>query len=207
MTFTMLRINPLIQAGLRTKLGPRLTEKERNRPWVGLHPLGHPPEFQNGQNTAQFIITFMVTFVYAVIAPITAFFLLACFILLESVYRLEFFRNYPVASDSGGKLWIGFINILVGCMVFAQLTLVGFLALKKAVAALPLMLPLIVITILFYIFINDKHIKVATTLPTSACLELDKQNEQCGLTDFSFVHARYLQSALQPGNIMRDAED
>lgn len=195
----MMRVGPLIQAFLRTKVGPRLTEKERSRKWLFFHPLSDPPEYQRGQNTASYVVMFMVTFVYATIAPITACFLLACFVLVESVYRLEFFRNYPATSDSGGKLWMGFIYIIIACMVFAQLTLVGFLALKKAVAAVPLMVPLIVITILFGIFINDKHMKVAKTLPTSTCLELDRQNEVNGLTDFSFVHSMYLQPALQPG--------
>lgn len=194
----MLRVSALIQAWLRTHLGPKLTENERNRTWMFLHPLADPPEYFHGQYTAPFITGYMVTFVYATITPITPCFLFVCFLLLESVYRLEFFRNYSRTSDSGGKIWKSFIDIILVCMIIAQLTLAGFLALKKAVAAVPLMIPLVIITILFALFVNDTHMKVTTTLPTSDCLELDRRNEAEGLVDFSFVQGKYLQPALQP---------
>jgi hypothetical protein len=200
--FTMLRVSPLFQAWARTKVGPKLTENERNRTWMWQHPLAEPPEFFHGQYTPPFITAYMVTFVYATITPITPFFMLACFLLIESVYRLEFFRNFNVKADSGGKLWKAFINIMLVCMIVAQVTLLGFLALKKAVAAVPLMVPLVIITILFFMFINDKHMQVATMLPTSVCLELDRLNAERGASDFRFVEGKYLQPALQ----LEDAE-
>lgn len=41
-TFELLRINPLIFAALRKFVGPRLTEEERQQPFLGLRPVSNP---------------------------------------------------------------------------------------------------------------------------------------------------------------------
>lgn len=153
------------------------------------------------------ILYVMVFFVYAAIAPTTSFFLYFCFILLESGYRYQYFHNYPRAFDTGGKLWLTFIQFTFACMIISQLTLIGLLVLKQSAFAGPAMGPLLAITILFIIFINGEHIVVTRNLPTRDCLLLDQKNTEAGLDDDYFGRGKYLQPALNAEAIEPNFED
>jgi hypothetical protein len=84
----LLRLYPLGCALVRRVCGPRLTSKERSKKWGWIYSLEDPPEFWHAETFAQIqILYIMIFFVYAVIAPITAFVILFCFILLEAGYR------------------------------------------------------------------------------------------------------------------------
>jgi hypothetical protein len=78
-------------------------------------------------------------------------------------------------------------------MAVAQITLAGYLALKKANVAAGLMVPLLVFQILFHISIHQRHFKVAQRIPTEYSIELDEN----GPTDFDFLRDKYKQSALK----------
>jgi hypothetical protein len=191
----LLRVIPLSVAFIRSKIGPNLTEKERSKPYREfLRPLSDPRDFEHAQVFANLVLYFMVIFVYAIISPIINYFIAFCFIAMGSGYRYQFISNYPSTPDSGGKLWYGFITICLSCMVIAQLTLVGLLALKKATYALPCMAPLIAITIGFTLYLRGKHSYVTKHLPTLDCLHIDRQN--CNEGDFDFVERKYVQPAL-----------
>jgi Calcium-dependent channel, 7TM region, putative phosphate len=58
-------------------------------------------------------------------------FLLLCFLLLESGYRYHFIHNVKPTPDSGGKLWPGFIRVLIASQLIGQCTLFGLLVLKR----------------------------------------------------------------------------
>jgi Calcium-dependent channel, 7TM region, putative phosphate len=58
----LLKITPLFIAGVRSKVGPRLTEKERNSIWMGLRPLAAPGEFAFSDVTSSAILYYMVLF-------------------------------------------------------------------------------------------------------------------------------------------------
>lgn len=68
------------------------------------------------------VLNFMVLLVYAVMSPLTAFVLGFCFFYLSVAYRHQFVYIYPPTPDSGGKMWTRFINILLVCMLVAQIT-------------------------------------------------------------------------------------
>lgn len=94
--------------------------------------------------------------------------------------------------------------LLTACQLFriwsdqiiAELTLIGLLALKKSKFA-PALIPLIVITILFIMFINEKHSLVSRFLPTRECILLDSENRAEGDVNMAFVKGAYLQPSLQ----------
>lgn len=56
------RVIPLIIAGIRGRVGPNLTEKERNSVFFGLKPLAVPGGFQFSEVTSNMILYFMVLF-------------------------------------------------------------------------------------------------------------------------------------------------
>ena len=141
------------------------------------------------------VLNFIVMLVYAVIAPLTVFIEAFCFMLLFVSYRNQFVHIYPANPDSGGKMWTSFIKILMTCMLIAEFTIVGLMALKKAVVAFPLMIPLIVITLLFNAYVHQQHFRAAEFLPSRECLKEDLRNG----TDFdlSFTKGVYLQDEMR----------
>jgi hypothetical protein len=193
----LLRVSPLAIAWARSVVGPNLTEKERNTTWLGIRPLTDPREFEFADIVSNGILYFMVVFVYGTMAPVTNWFLAFCFIIMISGYRHQLVYNYPPTPDSGGQLWISFFSITQTCLLIAEITLVGFLALKEATIATPLMVPLIIITILFNVYIKQRHFLVSSRLPSRAALKRDLQNQAEGPMNMSFVKGKYVQQALQ----------
>lgn len=64
----------------------------------------------------------MVLFVYSVISPLINFVLAFVFLALGTLLRHQFLHVYPTVPDSGGKIWTGFIKIMVTCMIIAEVT-------------------------------------------------------------------------------------
>lgn len=137
--FELLRVSYLAMAFLRSKVGPNLTEKERNTTWMGIRPLADPYQFLFGIVLGKAILYFMVSFVYATMAPITNYFLALCYALLSVAYRHQFIYIYPPFHDSGGKIWTAFVSLVITCMIVAEIVFTGWLGIKKAPISVGLM--------------------------------------------------------------------
>lgn len=180
-------------AKIRSWVGPNLTQKERDTPWMGLITLVEPWEMMFGIILGLAVLYFMVTFVYSAMTPITNYFLCLCFTLLKIGWTNQFIYVYPPIKDSGGLLWIGFVSVVITCMIIAQIVLLGWFGIKKAPVAAGLMVPLLIITILFNYYIRQQHFRVTENLPTGECNEMDYKNLPM---DYSFVRDKYKQPAL-----------
>jgi hypothetical protein len=87
-------------------------------------------------------------------------------------------------------------------MIIAQVTMVGMLALKKAGTASAMMFPLLIITILFSVYINQQHFKTTEHLSARDCMAVDlKNNAECEM-DYSFLRGQYVQPELQEREIL-----
>lgn len=212
-TVELLNLGRVAVAKIRSWFGPTLSEKERNTPWMGLITLVEPWEMMFGIILGLAVLYFMVTFVYSAMTPITNYFLCLCFTLLKIGWTNQFIYVYPPIKDSGGRLWIGFVSIVIICMLIAQFVLLGWFGIKKAPVSAGLMVPLIIITLLFICYIRQQHFVVTENLPTGECIEVDNKNMPL---DFSFVRDKYKQPALcaedlEPENakeiLFRDAVD
>lgn len=193
----LLRLYPLVCALVRKCVGPNATEKERKKTWLYIYTLEEPPEFWHAETFAQIQILYvMVLLVYAVIAPFTACALLFCFLLLEAGYRYQFIHNYPRAFDTGGKLWLTFVQFVLASLLIAEFTLAGLLALKQSKYAGPAIGPLIVVTVLFILYINSKNSQVMKFLPTKDCIRKDQERARDDLNDIS-CKDEYLQPSLK----------
>ena len=201
----LLRVSAVAIAAVRRYVGPNLSEKERNTTWMGLRPLADPLEFEHADLLSGAVLYFMVFFVYSTLAPICTFFLALCFLLLCAGYRHQFIYIYPTIPDSGGALWVNFMKIIPTCMLIAQVTILGMLALKKAATASAMMFPLFVITILFSAYIRQKHFAMAENLPARDCLTTDmKYTDEEGNPneDFEFLRKEYVQPELRDKQLM-----
>lgn len=94
-------------------------------------------------------------------------------------------------------MWLSFIRIVQFSMIIAQITLFGFLALKRTAIAIPLLVPLLLMNLLFQWYINQKHNQVATFLPSHECIEIDRKNNAMGPMDYSFLIDEYKQPQLK----------
>ncbi|GAX10876.1 hypothetical protein FisN_31Hh085 [Fistulifera solaris] len=206
LAFENIRIIPLALAYVRRFVGPRVTKKQRQTSYYFFRPLADPSEFEHASNMAQFsVLYFMIFMVYQSIAPLTCFFLGVCFMVMRPAFLHQFVYIYPTLPDSGGRIWINFIRIIMVCMTVAQLTLVGLMGLKKAGIATPLMAPLIICTILFNAYLQQQHFRVAEYLPTKECLKVDIQNGD-NFAD-SLVKGAYLQKELSDKEVFPEDVD
>lgn len=193
----LLRVSAVVQAAVRCCVGPRLTEKEQQTTWMGIRPLSNPSEFEHASLLAGTVLYFTVYFVYAALAPITTFFMFICFALMAAGYRHQFVYIYPTFPDSGGKLWVAFLRMVPVCMIIAQVTILGMLALNKTAIASAMMIPLLVITILFTMYIHQKHFVLTEHLPAKDAVAADSKMNAEREMDFDFVKDIYIQPELR----------
>jgi hypothetical protein len=192
----LFRVVPLVYSIGRAHIGRRLTKKERDQEVGFLKPLSIVEKvYFSRLLSTTYLLYFMVLFVYSTISPLVNWFCLFFFLFLSSVYRYQFVFNYPNSPDSGGEIWLSFMKVLLVCILIAQVTLSGFLALKKAAIAAPLLIPLIVITCLFIAYVNQCHFTTGEYLPAIACLSQDLANED-DKVDFSELTNEYKNPAL-----------
>jgi hypothetical protein len=197
MGIELLRVSAVIQAAIRSYVGPRLTEKEQQTTWMGIRPLSDPSGFEHANLLAGTVLYFTVYFVYAALAPITTIFMFICFALMAAGYRHQFVYIYPTFPDSGGKLWAAFFRMVPVCMIIAQVTIVGMLALNKAATASAMMIPLLIITILFSMYIHQKHFVLTEYLPAKDAVAVDWKNNAEGEMNYDFVINKYIQPELR----------
>ncbi|CAB9513971.1 CSC1-like protein ERD4 [Seminavis robusta] len=169
----LLRVVPVIMASLRGCLGPNLTEKERNQPWLFFNPLAVPPVFNHASVLSNVVLFCMILFVYAVIAPLTAIFMVLSFLVLAAGYRHQLIYIYPATQESGGRLWMSFVGIILNCMLVAEIVIIGLLALKQSAVAAILVAPVIAVTMLFKSYINQRHFQSMECLPSHECHRKD----------------------------------
>jgi len=196
----LLRISPIVNEWLGTLVkklfGYNLTEKERNTSFLGIRDIADPLEYYFGRELGmKTTLTMMVLFVYGCMSPITAYFTLGIFLLIAMGFRNQFIYVYPIANDSGGKLWLNFTKLSIACMILAEIVLCAVLFLKGGVVSGPLMVPLIVITILFNIYFKKRHYMVTNFLPLGDAAAQDKENRDEGMT-YEWLEDAYLQPAM-----------
>ena len=178
LSLELLRVVPFLQAFLRGCVGPRSTARERYKPFLGLRPLSNPYKIRYGTVFGADVLLFVVLFVYSSAAPLVNFFLGFVFFLMGSGYRYQFMHNYPKDPDSGGILFVAFVQVIQTCMTVAQVTTLLYLLLKRAYGAVPFMVPLIVTTLLFNLYLRQEHSRVATFLTSADCQHQDLEDEE-----------------------------
>ena len=90
--------------------------------------------------------------------------------------------------------------------LFQTLSVAGLLALKKSAIALPMMIPLLIITVLFNAYIQQQHFRVAEYLPARACTKTDVNNYAISF-NFSFLEDAYLQPELRVKKLFLDTAE
>mmetsp|Transcript_12969 Transcript_12969/g.31598 ORF Transcript_12969/g.31598 Transcript_12969/m.31598 type:complete len:1086 (-) Transcript_12969:153-3410(-) len=205
----LLRVTPLSFAFLRRFVGPRLTKKERKRKWHFIYSLEDPPPFHMADFFAQIVLFYVILFVYSSTSPITCVFLFGCFLINEMGYRYHFIHNFKTEADSGGRIWTGFINLLLSSVIIGQLTLIGLLLLNQAFYSVPALAPLLIITILYWASVQPKRMRVASRLPAVQAKEVDRARRIAAESSSTFNKLKdvYMQPTLQQPILLPDTDD
>jgi len=190
------RVVTLIKAYMRRYVGPRLTEKERNKVFFGLAPLTEPEEMESFPLSFAEIILYMVfLLVYSCIAPIMSYIMFVAFGVMLLVYQNQFIYIYDPTGDEGGAMWSKFVKIMLASVLMSEIVLIGIMSLNKSVLSLILMIPLVIGTVLFMIYIGQEHYKVIDRLPSTIGKLEDEKNETT--LNKAFLRGQYLQPALK----------
>jgi calcium permeable stress-gated cation channel len=194
----LLRTTALIQAFFRSRIGPRVTEKDRSEPFIGLRPFCNPRYFLHAQSLAGICLRYMVLFTFAVLSPFVCYILLFSFVVTEIGFRHQFIYIYPSTLDSGGQLWLTFTAITMVCILVAEIILLTFMALSKAQNQSYALCPLILSTVIFCLYIRQRHFTVAKYLSLETCDEVDEQNnfQKISSNDLKFLSEKFLQPEL-----------
>ncbi|XP_048589618.1 CSC1-like protein HYP1 [Nematostella vectensis] len=121
------------------------TPREKRTSW-------EPPRANYDVELSEHMLTIMIGLTYCVLAPLIVLFVLLYFILGYIVWIHQVLCVYTATYNSGGQLWPVIFERMVASLVIFHILMVGFFGLKKFVIVPLLVLPLPVITILFYLF-------------------------------------------------------
>mmetsp|Transcript_14117 Transcript_14117/g.30553 ORF Transcript_14117/g.30553 Transcript_14117/m.30553 type:complete len:768 (-) Transcript_14117:41-2344(-) len=182
-------------AWARSKFGPTLTEKERSSVWMGLRPLCDPgPLLKFELLLAHIVFMFMVLMVYAVLSPVTSFFMTLSFGLMVLTYSNQFVYVYE--EETFGQYWPTAIRWVIACMFVALLTVTVVLAFNEGAVQAILMVPLLVAVLLFWVYVEAEHFRTAEFLPAADCVRVDQQRREEG-EPFDFLRGVFRQRALK----------
>lgn len=191
----LLRTTALVQSTLRKFMGPRLTVDEKNSPWIGLRPLSNPRFFLYAQVLAKMTLFFMILLTFAVLAPIVCCVMAFAFLVSEIGYRNQLIYVYPIL-DSFGQIWLQWMTILLVCAIVAEGILLCYLGIAEASAQFYMMVPLVVLSALFVVYLHQRHFRVARRLSSEDCVRFDIRNNLDETSATELFGDRYLQPAL-----------
>jgi len=152
----LLRIVPLILVAIKRKWLVKTT-REDELAW-------RPPPVLYDRVFANHLFILIVGLSYSALAPIITPFVALYFGFGYVVWMHQTLSIYIPVYSCGGMMWPRVFNrMIIGTVVF-QLLMIGCIGLKQSYAASILVLPLPVVTALFYFFILQHYIKPADNL-------------------------------------------
>ncbi|KAF0729430.1 hypothetical protein Ae201684_012931 [Aphanomyces euteiches] len=136
----LLRVVPIFLGGIYWLFAPKLTQRERSAPWLGLTPATTSPKLDVTTPLAQHFLVFLLVLTFAPLAPIVSVVGGFFFLIADIVYRRLVLCVVQPARQSTGMLWPQLYAYMIVSLVLSQCTLIGVLLLKQA-PSLPLVDP------------------------------------------------------------------
>lgn len=152
----LLRIVPLILVAIKRKWLAK-TPREDKLAWK-------PPPILYDRVFANHLFILIVGLSYSALAPIITPFVALYFGFGYVVWMHQTLSVYIPVYTCGGMMWPRVFNRMIIATVVFQLLMVGVIGLKQSFAPSALLLPLPVITVLFYFFILQHYIRPAANL-------------------------------------------
>lgn len=163
------------------------------RPWIDLERRSLPPEMNFPELEGKLMLYFMILFAYSVMAPVVSIIAGICLLLVLLCYRHQFIYVYSKRNDTGGLLFAKFVPLAIGCILVSEITLLGVLMLKQSIAAVVLLIPLVLATVMFQKYVGQQHYLVAMQLPMVSAIERDEIMNPEEIGTISFARDEYMQ--------------
>ncbi|KAI8581589.1 hypothetical protein K450DRAFT_232048 [Umbelopsis ramanniana AG] len=124
-----------------------------------------PPTFSYGWSYPNSLLVFVIVMVYSTISPLILLFGMTYFGLQYFVYKYQFLYVYFTPYETAGGAWPNvFPRLLVGMIIF-QLTMTGLFFLKTYIVLGALCVPLIALTILYWVVMHKAYYRSSKSLP------------------------------------------
>ncbi|KAI9288206.1 hypothetical protein BC943DRAFT_318002 [Umbelopsis sp. AD052] len=124
-----------------------------------------PPTFSYGWSYPNSLLVFVIVMVYSTISPLILLFGMSYFGLQYFVYKYQFLYVYFTPYETAGGAWPNvFPRLLVGMLIF-QLTMTGLFFLKTYIVLGALCVPLIALTVLYWVVMNQAYSRSSKSLP------------------------------------------
>ncbi|XP_028397850.1 CSC1-like protein HYP1 [Dendronephthya gigantea] len=185
----LLRIVPLIMCNVKKRWLAK-TEREQKLLWS-------PPTPSYGEMYSEDLFVFIIGVCYCVQAPIVLPFVLLYF---GFGYIVNFYFMVYVTQtkyNAGGKMWFPVFNRMVFAVVVFQILMIGIFALKNNPTVSTLSIPPLVLTIIFYIFINMYWKRIATFMELITFSSLDDDTTVDEET-LKTAHEKYIRNKIFP---------
>lgn len=178
--------------GLRTKAGRTRGAYEPSEPWYG-------------RFFADFLLVLLIVFTFQVIAPIVTVVGLLYFVFAEVIYKYQLMHCYWPLYESGGLFFHKLFRQVVVGAVAGQVTLIGYMSLRKGLKQLPFLLPLPIIVLYLSSRWQQSGRQTSMILSLDKAVLQDVQNEintRDGAEPVwsSFTPHAYIQPSLLPGD-------
>lgn len=190
----LIQLSRVIVSTIRNTCGPTLTDNEKSKAWLALRPLTLAPQRNVAKTFSEIILFIMILFVYSCIAPLMNYIMVLAFMLLILTNRNQLIYIYPPQNDTGGLLWYKAMKLMTSCMIIAEVSLIGIFSLKESLLGTLSLIPLLLSTLVFSFYLNQRHFLVSMFLPSFLCTKCDMEYE--GDTDYAFLQDKYVQYSL-----------
>ncbi|RYR42326.1 hypothetical protein Ahy_A08g038789 [Arachis hypogaea] len=134
-------------------------------------------------------------FTCSILAPLILPFLLFYFSLAYLVYRNQILNVYVTKYDGGGKLWPIAHNSVIFSLIVSQIIALGVFGLKRSTVSSGFIIPLLIGTILFHIYCNQRFHPAFKNLATQVLIDMDRRDQHLGKMEeiYEQVHSFYCQ--------------
>lgn len=168
LAFTALAITLLNPGGLILGWWGR-----RAKTTVDLNAAAPGVHFLGGVFITQALFVFLVAVVYSSITPLILPFALAYFGMNYLVRRYQAVYFFVQDYESGGRFWPSIFTKIVACLFIAHVVIIGMFALRTNITVTGLALPLLVLDLGYWYYVQNHLYPLSLYLPLQRCVEID----------------------------------
>ena len=179
LTLDLLRVSPVITASIYKCCAPQTTWRQRESAWLGMTRITEPGQMTFASKLGSAFVVFLLSVVYAPLAPLLTYFTGLYFLVAEVVQRRQALYIHDPFLESQAMFWPQLYDFVLAACLIAQITLLGVLSLKESPAAAAV-LPLILATIVAFNYISrrmsgeSKYLALDRAVDTDAIREEDE---------------------------------
>ncbi|KAH8975733.1 hypothetical protein BDL97_01G174200 [Sphagnum fallax] len=191
------RLVPLLIYHLKSLV---VAKTEKNR--VKAIPATPPPY---STMLSQLCLYFLLGVVYAIISPLILPFIVIFFAFGYVVYRNQVINVYEPLYESAASFWPLIHRNIVIALIMKHITLIGLFSTKRAFESTPFLLPLPILTFIFYLHCNQRYFLAFVNYPLQEAMLKDKMEP--GVDVKGFLETSYLHPAINSTVVDSDEEE